>query len=59
MRKCVFFVGRLKIMFIFVAVLIIGFVSSFFVYTAVRANTDAKLNYTIVVDAGHGGLDVK
>ena len=57
MRKCVFFVGRLKIVFVFVSVLIIGFVSSFFVYTAVRANADTKLNYTIVVDAGHGGID--
>ncbi len=38
-------------------IFIVGLLASFCLYSTVKANASSKLNYTIVLDAGHGGID--
>ncbi len=38
-------------------IFIVGLLASFCLYSTVKANASSKINYTIVLDAGHGGID--
>ena len=51
---------NLKNVLTFLAVIITGVISAFgmlIVSGVANANTGVKINYTIAVDAGHGGID--
>lgn len=48
-------IRKKHIVLVFCAVLLI----SFGVFCVVQVSSTPKTNYTIVIDAGHGGVDVK
>lgn len=50
---------NLKTVIAFILSMIISLVSSIVIYRTIDANSPARLSYRIVLDAGHGGRDVK
>ena len=48
-----------KIIISFILIIALSFAITFCLYNITTTNAEPKFNYTIVVDAGHGGRDVK
>jgi len=48
-----------KIFISFILIAIISLTLTFCLYKVTITNAKPQFNYTIIVDAGHGGLDVK
>lgn len=48
---------KLKAVIAFILSLALSFATSIFIYRSINATTTPKLNYTIVLDAGHGARD--
>lgn len=54
-----FKVIKLKTIILGLAIVVSSFLISQTLVQIATANSKTKLNYTIVLDAGHGGFDVK
>ena len=59
MRKNIFVSIKIIPILTFMLVVILSFVITLGLYSVAEADTVVKFNYTIVIDSGHGGLDVK
>ena len=57
MRKNIFISIKIIPVLTFVLVLILSFIITLGLYSVAEADTVVKFNYTIVIDAGHGGRD--